>query len=734
MARWRKKIRGKQSGKDPNSVKRRKINELIQQKKFSEALIFLDEWVAQESDPRLIARCLILVGESQWKRALYVEAASIFEKAYGLVEKTWSEWLTPAFGEVRSWLAAQDSEKAHHKAERLLSYAQSREKDYEIYLLQASQELQQKGELLIENFPPDSGEVALRLAEQFFRYGYRDIAQFYYEQALPLVKAKLGLAQLALDQNDFKVAIQLSGEALQEGNFGSKTLRGWPIFITSNIRSHKKINWLEWTQKLERQAETSIRARATVVIVRTLRNYHQPEWLTLAEAWLKQGSDIATAAELRKLILNHARQSQDWTQQKISAQALLTTPKLAPQEWVCGVKSLLLASASLNQPLVMDQLQQQAKAIYPEKYLPTLYHGFAVACLEAGKAEWGEPWLELNLNALAPSEIHWQKAAYRLAEIAEIKENFSRAIELWMRLALTPEIILRDRLFAFIGWGKAAAKASALQTIPNIAIQFRVAVAPIEDYSLLLDLSRQLIYAPEALNQLEPELLNKGLSLGFQAFQTAKTPEKASSILWRLTRAQSEAGENRAIIQFWEGLSAEKKEWLWNLTGNYWDYLAYVFRAYPRVREFQKATQLAQTLIAEPTTPPSARAQLTVLWGLMEMKEGKVRSALHRLAQGVELSPQHPIMSHAHYWFALKAYAQGSKRESQQKSDQVLRSLGFDVVNNKHLKKLWLKTQWIRCDLQEDKFPHSYQGKMFSEHEKSWTLEEVKKDLAKFRS
>ncbi|MEZ5405124.1 MAG: hypothetical protein R3F23_02795 [Verrucomicrobiia bacterium] len=733
---WQKKVPRNQVDKNPDSTKRRQINELIQKCSYPEALSLLDEWVASEDDSSIVARCLVLVGESQLKRGLHKEAAEVFQKAFALVEKSWSDWLTPAFGEFRSWLVAQDAEKAQNKAEFIFHYAESREKDYEIYLLQASQQLQQKGELLIDSQPPDAGEIANRLAGQFLRYGYRDAARFYYQQALSRqpIKAKLGLAQLALDENDFKTAIDLASEALQEGNFSSETLSGWEILIGASVRSNKKTDWFSWFEKLGKAAVNSVKARATVIMVRALRNYQQSQWINIVETYLKGSNDVAATAELRKLLLNHSKQNSSWQQQKVSALALLATPKLAPQEWVFGTKSLLRASAYLNQPLAMDRLQQQAQSLFPKKYLPALYHGFALACIEAEKIEWGEPWLELNLNNLPVSNRYWQKAAWRLAEISVKKENFSRAIELWMRLALTQEIALRDRLFAFIGWGKAAAKMRMLDTIPDIAAQFRVVVSPVQDYELLLDLARQLIYAPEALNQLVPELLNKGLTLGLKTFHKSKLPEAASRALWRITRAQSEAGENEAIIQFWETLSSQKKEWLWNLSASYWDYIAYVVRAYGRTKKLQQATALAQTLLLQPETPQSARAQLTLLWGLMELKQDKIKIAFHRLAEGVELAPQHPLAAHAYYWFALRAYAQNNKSDHIKNIDLLSRNLGFDVLKNKPLRKLWLKTQWIRCDLQEDKFPQSHQGETFSNHEKTWTLEEVKKDLAKLRT
>ena len=88
---WQKKIPRNQIDKSPLSTKRRKINELIQQKHYPEALALLDEWVAKENDSNVIARCLVLVGESQLKRGLFTEAAEVFQKAFTLVEKSWSK-------------------------------------------------------------------------------------------------------------------------------------------------------------------------------------------------------------------------------------------------------------------------------------------------------------------------------------------------------------------------------------------------------------------------------------------------------------------------------------------------------------------------------------------------------------------------------------------------------------------------------------------------------------------
>lgn len=731
---WQKKVPRSQNDKNPLSTKRRQINELIQKRRYPEALALLDEWVASEDDPGIVARCLVLVGESQLKRGLHKEAAEVFQKAFALVEKSWSEWLTPAFGEFRSWLAAQDAEKAQQKAEQLFGYAQSREKDYEIYLLQASQQFQQKGELLIDSQPPDAGEIANRLAEQFLRYGYRDISRFYYEQALSRqpIKAKLGLAQLALDENDFKKAAQLSQEALQEGNFSAETLSGWEILIRASVRSHKKTDWLSWFEKLGKAAVNSVKARAAVIIVRTLRNYQQLQWINIVETYLKHENDVATTAELRKLLLNHSQQN--WQQQKVAALALLATPKLAPQEWVFGTKSLLRASAYLNQPLAMDQLHQQAQALFPKKYLPAIYHGFALACIEAEKIEWGEPWLELNLNDFPASNRYWQKAAWRLAEVSVKKENFSRAIELWMRLALTQEIALRDRLFAFIGWGKAAAKADKREMIPNIATQFKIAAEPVQDFYLLLDLSRRLISAPGELNDLLPALLKKGIKLGLQEFHAAKTPEVASSILWRVTRAQSEMAEFQEITNFWESLPLQKKEWLWNLTNHYWGYVADVFRAYRGSKQYQKAENFAEFWLSQPDTPQIARAQFHVLWGLLEIIQNKMKIAFHRLEQAIELAPQHAVTAYAYYWFALKAFSQGNPKQTKHYCNQVFNCLGNDIINNKHFKKLWLKTQWLRCSLKEDKFPESHQGETFTDDEKNWILKEVKNSLAKLQS
>jgi tetratricopeptide (TPR) repeat protein len=107
-----------------------------------------------------------------------------------------------------------------------------------------------------------------------------------------------------------------------------------------------------------------------------------------------------------------------------------------------------------------------------------------------------------------------------------------------------------------------------------------------------------------------------------------------------------------------------RKLWLWTPKMEFWEYLAYVLRAYGWRNRLAEAEKLASQYVDDPSTPSDGAAILGNSYAAILMYCGRVQQALAIFQQIIQESPRNSYAGYAYYWFALRAIQAGDFKKA----------------------------------------------------------------------
>lgn len=691
------------------------IDRLVNHGQVADALREINQQLTRENRPRRQSKLLHQVARTLHKRGKFSEAAQALEKASSLVTHEIRDWLPSVMARIRALIKECMLAEAVAEGEKCLNLAHEKLGEFEKRKGQASQEFARTGRVTIPQRPHRPCVVATKLGTLFFIEGELETAQTFFLRAIANnprggTRAREGLAEIALRQDEAEVAFQRSVEALTLGKFQKKTLSAWkPFFAARRKLGHTGLS-PEFVASM-RAARPSVRARAWLAVVQELRSANDPQWIPLAHDWLSLDGNRfpSVASELNKMLLGQAKRENHSPPAIIkAAQTLLATPGLAPHEWRAGAKELVRASLFADLDPNLPALVRQGNALYGSDFTVSLRHSLALSCMMAKRHDLARPILRAAIKDADAVRNHtWSKALWALGRMEAFLGNHAAAAAAYLRIAEAGEVPERFRLQSRLLWaenvlttGKPAAVRAAAASLPAVLDQ-------LEDFNLLLDFARQLSLSTDEFRALAKSFYEKGARLARQDFQEAAHPSLALDTLFRLTRRQVyDFGKSVEAITFWRELSDEKKLWLWNNDNRWWNYLALILLAHLRQGDFAGATRIAQDILQDPATPRTALPAILVPYYEQLILKGQIAEGLDAFRWIVTENPTRAGCAKAYYWLALEAYSTSNSEEVTRLCQALLLSNTHTEITSEQW-DLEAKAHLLQEDLEPSRVPAS---------------------------
>ncbi|MDD5198378.1 MAG: hypothetical protein PHC88_01120 [Terrimicrobiaceae bacterium] len=665
----------------------RQVVKQLNKGEFDSALSMLDELSATPalSDDR---KCQIasLAGQALLLQGKFAQASDTFQKAWQIGSGTSTNWFKAALGRVTAQLRNADIDGASKTAIRALNQAKQAYQQYNTQLGTASQTFAQSGSIQIAPTPILPSTVAFRIGQQFWIEGETDRAAGFYAESLKLdpkgaFSARIAQARIALVNEDYETAYSGALDALTVGKFSAQTLSAWPVLIAAAQKLGRSGIGKPLIDGLS-QAVPSVRGRAKLLIVQTLRAYNNSSWIELATIQAGEDPYYILQAQFGKMKL--ASNSSD-----INAAAdLINTPNLGPMEWLGAAKAVVIQKLVGNGSPETDSLLAEGVSRHGASWRHIFLHGLARACVQAKR-----PDLAINLIESDPQTLSDNKSLWLLASLQRSQGNISVAASLFEKLSALKNIPPRFQVLATIEWMRCIIQLDDTEALDAAAPQLLATANQIQDYELLLDLARQMSQAPSQAADLAPQVFERGENLAVNLLASEENPTAALQILFKLSRRQSDFGKDKSIIKQWEQLTAYQRNWLWTKAGVFWQYLSLVFDAYRHVGNFTQADSLAQQYLNDSATPPNGVAEIGIPQALSLIERNKTADAFKWFEWIVGQAPTYSACAYAYYWLALRS-VQGNDRPKVQSNVQSLRlALGSSLGMH------WKQELDVRCRL-----------------------------------
>lgn len=650
------------------------------------------------------SRVLAMVGDSEFKRGRYAEAAAIYLQAATQSNVHSAFWLRPLLGCVRAMLKIPQvtgTGGALDIAWQAVGVGTAKMAAFDEEVRLAKQELATTGSAWVPPLPPRVSVVATRLGYLFLQEGEPEAAEQFFRAAIGVdennelrknnaCRARQGLAMLELARGNFEAALELATESIRFGFYRAKTLSSWPLVIAARRRldgwyiSERLINGLYSLDP----AHAAVRARAILVIVRELRKNDMRQWRSVADEWLNvEGEEFPRIAkEIRKMILASAKaEPGNSTAIREAAAELLQMPELGPNEWIMAAKELVRTSLLDNVTIDVPALVTAGEEKYMGDIGRRIRHCLALSCMMANDYTTAESLLNVNVQTCEQGSPSWGRSVWALARMksllnahadaADLYNAFYQADKLPQRLRLRARLLRSESLLQLGAGDPVAARADLNQ-----------ALADEQDPVLLMDLARQMRTGPEHLRSMGAELFEQGKDLALAQFAAETHPSAAVEILFRLTRRQVyDFQQYAAAVEVWEGLTDDKREWLWTTRSAFWQYLGFLTLAYTHAASVAATQEFIDSWLEDIATPPEGWAEIGIPAGKWLIRQDRVEEALEIFAQVIQKAPTHVQAATAWYWKALQAHKQGEATER----DRCCRALRVAQGASLGLLNLW---------------------------------------------
>ena len=683
---YRKRQSANVADSDSRSAVLRAIGDAVQRRDFPGALSQIDQQIAANpADTVFQSKLLALTADCLYKQGKFADAATAYTSVSEVVQgQPPTMLLRSALGTIRSQLKDVQIQQASDLADGTISTANTFSQQYAATLSRAPSTLASSGQIVIPGRPPSPVAVASRLGKAFLSEGELDTARLLFQQALAAspntCRARVSLAEIALRSGDAAKAANLAKEAIQVGMFQAKTVQAWRVLVAASGQTGSTGVNADLMDALG-QAAPSIRARAILVIVKTLRNQSDPSWKQIADNWLQQegATNPIIAAELRKIELAHSRRYAQGSpsEQLRAAQQLLQTPSLGPREWLAATKEVVRSSLLLNQDPNIPNLIDQGKTRYGQALQPAFTQALALACKKAGRTDLATGLFQQNINSTAISSADLGKSLWALAKMQAEQGNYTDAAASYWAYSQRMDMPQRFSLYALLEWTRCVLAANQPDQLAQAQPLLDAALAQITDYELVLDLARQILRSP-----LDPsyamQVFEQGQQLALQAFDACPHPSPAATILFKLCRRANDFQAYDSILNSWTRLTPQQQQWLWSERGDFWNYLELIFRAYRDSQQEDDGEAFINNYLNDPATPPQGYAVLGVSYATMKRTQREFDVALSVYKKMSLVAPTSEWSSVAYYWLGLQAWSQATQDQLPPFGDRILLALGND--------------------------------------------------------
>ncbi|MFA7463246.1 MAG: hypothetical protein WCY59_08905, partial [Anaerovoracaceae bacterium] len=368
--------------KTPLSASLRKIGEQIQKKDFAAGLSKANQTLtAPGMTEHARSRVLALVGDSEFKRGRFTEAAQIQLQAATKSVDHATLWLRPHIGLVRALLKAPQVDQAVVMARQAVALAEAKRADFEQQVSAANFKIKNRIQVFVPDLAPRVSVVATRMGYLFLQEGEPEAAEEFFQKAIESTngganRARQGLAQNALAKGAFGSAIEIATDAIRRGAYKAKTLPAWKTLIAAR----RQLGGWRISDRLIENLDTApagLRSRTILTIVRELRKSDMRQWREVAERWSSQeGAQFPIIeTEIRKMLLSSAKaEPGNATKKREKAENLLEMPDLSAKEWLTGAKELVRASLWEGRLVNIDDLLAEAESKYGQSFVPRTRH------------------------------------------------------------------------------------------------------------------------------------------------------------------------------------------------------------------------------------------------------------------------------------------------------------------------------------------------------------------------
>lgn len=650
--------------KTPLSASLRKIGEQIQKKDFAAGLSKANQTLTvPEMTEHARSRVLALVGDSEFKRGRFTEAAQIQLQAATKSMDHATLWLRPHIGLVRALLKAPQVDQAVVMARQAVALSEAKRADFEQQVSAANFKVKNRIQVFVPDLAPRVSVVATRMGYLFLQEGEPEAAEEFFQKAIESTKgganrARQGLAQIALAKGEFGNAIEIATNAIRRGAYKAKTLPAWKTLIAAR----RQLGGWRISDRLIENLDTApagVRSRTILTIVRELRKSDMRQWREVAERWSSQeGAQFPIIeTEIRKMRLSSAKaEPGNATKKREKAENLLEMPDLSAKEWLTGAKELVRASLWEGRSVDINQLVATAEVAYGQDFVPRLRHSLALSCMMAKRHDLARPLLQVNIQQLASDDRQWGKSVWALARMESLFDQAESA-RLYRLFSEEDSIPVRFRLQAQLLWCQALIAAGQPGPLLEARSLMETTLGNIQDPDVLMNFARQLQFGPPDLREWGTQLFEQGSSLALGQFHEATVPGLAMNRLFKLARRQvRDFGRNQDVIALWEGLTPDKKDWLWSENSDFWGYMELVFEAYARSGKMQVAEEFARELLDDPASPNEQLPYIGVPLARCLIVAGRSDESLSLFMRMAYISPTHILCAEAWYWLALAAY------------------------------------------------------------------------------
>lgn len=669
----------------PLSTQLREVRNEIQFCEYPTALAVLNGMLTNGNPDNVTrARILSFAADSQLQQGKYADAVNFYQSAQALLSSHPRAWLRPALGEVISLLRGAQASAALARARVVVQTAIS------IQSQMPPMTVPPHDRVAVAARPWGADTVAARLGKHFLAEGELAAAKEMLNRAQllnpnPTFFTSLALADIAEREDRLPDAANLVKQALTAGTYRAKTLSAWPLLLRINQRLGTPGVSSQLLLGLQ-PLSPGVRARALLLITKTLRSQSVAQWMQLATDWLASSQAVdypRVTGEFNKLILSSQRlQASAPAAQITAATQLEATPLVSPTEFLFAIKEQVRASCFLTSapPADWQPLVTQMVTRYGATFRAQATHSLALSYMLGRRHDLARAALQANVATTSLSDPQWAKSVTALARMEKFLGNHAAAAQWSWQLSKNAAVPARFQLRSLLSWVSetlvSATPTQAAAALAQARPQLQNAIVQLQDYNVLLDLGRELTFAPPALKDLADSAVDRGVPMALAAFALASDAPSAAVILAKTAQRQSDLRRYADVTAFWESLSTAKKTWLWSSKEEFWTYLTLVFQAYDNRGNIRAAESLARTYLGDPALPPAAAPVLAIPYGLFQLRTNRTANALQTFAWAVSKNPSASSTAAGYYWLALSAWKSGDHNGAAALAGSVLLALG----------------------------------------------------------
>jgi len=684
--RWRK--RQPQPDGDRYEISRsfRHVRNLIQNREFAGALEILDQEAGGVAGRSKKLKILALVGDSLARQGKTDDAIEVYGKAESEQQEHPRGWLRPVIAQVKNQLRVAQTEAAFETARRGVARSLREERKFRKLLKEVNRQV------MILPRPYRASVVATRFGHLFLNEGELDAAQFFFKKVIEVnpkggCRARLGMAELALRSQDYGEAERWAQDGITNGKFQAKTLSGWSLLLAARRGAGKSGIPRELMSWLSDNARQTVGQRALQKVVEELRKSEDPLWRKLAKRWLamKAQDNPALECHLKKLLLADAKASGASPNFILTlAWSLWETQKLSLREQISAARSVVECLLALNQPVNEQQFILRAGNDFGKEGADRIRQATAELLFRAGQHQRAFSLNQQILDTTPRGSKRWGKATWQRAEWQHEIGESGEAADLFLSIAEQSKTPERIRNYGLVQALRFAAVGKRPDVTRRAQPYLKSALGMIQDPELLLDMARQLGSAPDT-EVLYRAYKRKGTRLIRKAIRSAQKPSEAVALLFILARRQNDWGDFKGTSDIWESISEDKKQWLWTPKEQFWEYLAYVMRAYAWQDRMAEAETIALDYVNDPATPSDGVAILGNSYAALLMYHDRTDEAMGVFDRVIREAPQHQYAAYGYYWFGLKAGRSGAMNEMAANAEKIRKCL------NSRSKLTWIE-------------------------------------------